>query len=303
MHKAWYILNYHDVSWENNPLMNAVGETFPPDVFADQVAALANKFELVSIADGWERLQQGSIDAPLLSFWFDDGYAGVRRYAAPILADHGVTGGVAVNSDFTLRRSLFWRLKLSWIRNRDGLRFLRSRLKPYGFTLDDSVRTFTLRNANPEIVAAIDELYERFSNETDRQDAWRLFDTADGIRELAAAGWDISNHTARHLPLRDDHDMMTLQTQFGECERALQDELGIEPRYWVLPFGEPFYDKADHQQLFEQLTGPDKVMVYNSNTANRQADLHRRQLQRIWVPPERGRGLVRTLKNAPVYAG
>lgn len=44
MKKGWYILNYHDISWEENILMRGVGGTVPTDIFYDHVKNLKNNF-------------------------------------------------------------------------------------------------------------------------------------------------------------------------------------------------------------------------------------------------------------------
>ena len=49
---GWYIILYHDVSWEESPFVRHIGGTCPPDVFRDHVRACAGLGELVSIRDG-----------------------------------------------------------------------------------------------------------------------------------------------------------------------------------------------------------------------------------------------------------
>jgi len=303
MKKAWYILNYHDISWEQNSYLGAIGETFPPDIFAEHLAAFSQHFEFVSIQEGWSRLSAGKIDAPLLSFWFDDGYLGVRKYAEPILDAHGVTGGIAVNSDFLLRKNLFWRMKLSHLTTVDGLRFLRSTLRKLGFKTGDSVREFTLQNVDESIISSIDDLYTEFTRDIDRNDAWRLFDDAAGVMELQRKGWDVSNHTVGHFPLKEQPEFLNIQHQFLECETQLQKELGLSTRFWVLPFGRPFYDRDRHQQLFEAQAPADKVMVYGYEMLNKQPELHQRRLFRITPRLRRADAMLSELSKLKAFAG
>lgn len=67
-----------------------------------------------------ERFQAGDVRKPLFSFWFDDGFAGVRRCAAPILAERGITGALSICSRFTTRKEMFWRLKPSYLESIDA---------------------------------------------------------------------------------------------------------------------------------------------------------------------------------------
>ena len=141
------------------------------------------------------------LDEPLISFWFDDALTGVHRHAAPILDQYGVTGGVAVCSAFMQRSELFWRFKLGYLQSIDGMRFVRSRLKPLGFRFGQSVRTFTITHFSDDVLAVIDELYERFTTPAQRADAYRMFLQPDDVADLQARGWEVSNHTARHYPV------------------------------------------------------------------------------------------------------
>lgn len=302
MQKAWYILNYHDISWEHNYYLNSVGESFPPDIFEEHVKALKEEFELVSIQEGWKKLQTNSINAPLLSFWFDDGYVGVRHFAEPILSDYKITGGIAVNSDFLLRKNFFWRLKLSYLKNVDRLRSLYPILYKYGFKAGDNVRRFTLIHANEEIISAVNDIYERHTSLLQRQDAWRLFDTVEGIQHLREIGWDISNHTCGHLPLQNVSPF-TIEHQFKRCDELLNEYLNLNTTFWVLPFGQPFYDVVEHQKLFESIAPKDKVMVYNNNTLNKHSGLHKRSLYRISPRLTCSKQLIKQLRQLRCFEG
>lgn len=301
MKAGWYILNYHDVSWEQSPFIRAVGDSFSPDIFHEHVAALAKKFELVSVQEGWARLQNGDIDQPILSFWFDDGYAGVRKYAFPILEDAGVKAGMAVNSSFMLRKDFYWRLKLGFLAHVDGLRFLRQRLRTMGYKGGDSVRSFTLQNCSAEIIAVIDELFVRFTSEEMREDVFRHFDDVEGIRFLLDHGWEISNHTAAHYPVSDANEFQRFERQFAECESELEKSLGVPTRFWVLPFGMPFTDPSGTQVRFEEAEGKERALVYVGSKINQHSALHKHRLSRILVPIASANELLVSLSRLAVY--
>src|SRR5262245_60839674 len=73
-----------------------------------------------------------------------DGVAGVRKYAAPVLAEHGITGGISLCSRFNDRTEMFWRSKLSYLHSIDAGRHLRARLREYGYSRPELVREFTI---------------------------------------------------------------------------------------------------------------------------------------------------------------
>ncbi|MFC1511034.1 hypothetical protein ACFL5U_01445 [Candidatus Margulisiibacteriota bacterium] len=144
MKKGWYILLYHNVSWEENPYLNGLGLTCPPDIFRDHLKHLSRAGEFVSVSEGLSRLNSGMINKPIFSFWFDDGFTGVRQYALPLLEKYSVTGALSISSRFWNREELLWRSKLSYLNYIDGLKILRSRLRKYGHEKGLSIKKFTV---------------------------------------------------------------------------------------------------------------------------------------------------------------
>ena len=233
---GWYILLYHDVSWEENYYIRSIGGTCPPDLFQRHVSALADLGEIVSVAAGADRLRKGNLTEPMFSFWFDDGLIGVRKYAAPILKEFQATGALSICSRFVNRTEFFWRFKLSYLNSIDAMRLLRTMLRKHGFETGDSVRVFTLDNFSEEVLAYIDELFRRFTSHQQRDDAFRMFEDREGVKNLQKQGWTIANHSAGHYPVSQVHSLNRFQTEFLECEREVQEICGTPSNYWVLPF-------------------------------------------------------------------
>jgi peptidoglycan/xylan/chitin deacetylase (PgdA/CDA1 family) len=236
LHPGWYIILYHDISWEENCYLRSIGGTCPPDVFRQHLCALTSLGDFVSVADGERLLRENAIDGPIFSFWFDDGLAGVSRHAMPILDEFNLTGAVSICSRFVRRTEFFWRFKLSYLNYIDGIRFLRSRLQNYGFRLGDSVKNFTLDNFSEKILEDINELFVRFTTPAQREDAYRIFLDREAVRLLYDRGWDIVNHSAGHYPISQEHSLSLLCPEFQECEAEIQDICRTPSRYWVLPF-------------------------------------------------------------------
>lgn len=252
---GWYIILYHDVSWEESPFVRHIGGTCPPDVFRDHVRACADLGELVSIRDGMEKLTRGDIASPLLSFWFDDGFVGVRKYAAPILAERGLTGATSICSRFINRSEMFWRCKLSYLQSIDAGRHLRARLRKYGYSRSELVRDFVAVRFRSEILSVINTLYDATTSRAVQEDAFRIFDTPEGLTELHKGGWVIANHSAAHYPISEQHGYNMLMDEFEECERFIQSLMGTASNYWVSPFGqyiEPSAISASQQHRDEK---------------------------------------------------
>ncbi len=109
-------------------------------------------------------------------------------------------------------------------------------LRKHGFKIGDSVKTFTLENFSEEVLAYIDELFNRFTSPQQRDDAFRMFEDREGVKRLQKQGWTIANHSAGHYPVSQAHSLNLLETEFLECEREIEDICGTISNYWVLPF-------------------------------------------------------------------
>lgn len=297
MKPGWYILNYHEISWEESAYTRAIGGNFPPDVFHSHLQALSEHAHLVSVPEGLAQFRAGKLSQPLVSFWFDDGLAGVRRYALPLMEQFGVKGAMSVCSKFMLRQELFWRFKLSFLTRSDGMRFLRSRLRALGYSTGDSVRAFTLDHFSAEVLAAIDAVYEQFTREQDRADAFRLFDDVAGIAALGEAGWEIANHSASHYPVSEDSFIGQFAAEYERCELALHEHLGLESRFWVIPFDRQGRGAAGLLDTFARTDDAERTLVRVGGAPNREQQENGRVLHRIYPPYEHGPGLVRFLSQ------
>jgi hypothetical protein len=295
---GWYILNYHNVSWEDGLLTRGIGGSFPPDVFYEQVRVLSQEFELMEVVQAHQRLLQGPMDKPVLSFWFDDGMTGVRRYAKPVLDAFETQAAISVNSRFTLGEEMFWRFKLSYLHGVDGLRFLRSRLRKLGLPVQRELKWFTADHFSKEVLAAIDEVYKRFSQDIFREKAFELFDSITGLQELEAAGWLIANHSAAHYPVSEDSYLQHFEAQFRECQQFLDLYFKPEPSYWVLPFDRPGKRSTRLEGVLETLEGT-QTYVYVGNQINQQLP-NPKIIHRIGMPQLRGAALIRRLENLPL---
>jgi len=251
--------------------------------------------ELVSIPEGIERLRNGRLRNPLFSIWFDDGMAGVRRYALPVLARCNSPAAVSVCSRFFYRKEFFWRFQLSYLDYIDGLRFLRSRLRKHGLVTGMSVKDFTLDSFSESVLQAIHQVYDDFTSAELREDAFRLFETPEGLQELAAENWNPANHTAAHYPVGESQGLPFLEDQFNECEDAIVEVLGEPSEFWVLPFDRPRRRSEALMQAFETCAGG-RWLVLVGNRLNTPATLATGRLFRIAAPICRGKRFTRALK-------
>jgi peptidoglycan/xylan/chitin deacetylase (PgdA/CDA1 family) len=297
MRSAWYVLLYHNVSWEENPYVRGLDVTIPPDLLRDHLAIIARHGDLVSVAEGLQRLAAGRVRRPTFSVWFDDGFAGVRRYAAPLLAEHGVAGALSVCSRFVTREELFWRAKLSYLQSLDDLRRFRAALGVLG-SPSSRVKDYVLDNFSAAMVERLDQAYRESTSEQERADAFRLFDSARGLSELREQGWLLVNHTAAHYPVGEATGRALFASQFDECESRLEALFGGSSTCWVLPFDRERHRAPDVEAVMRQCGGS-RYLGLVGNRCNGPASASSRVLYRIGVPVCTGPELVKLLAGIP----
>ena len=85
MKAGWYILNYHDVNYEDSILTRAIGGTIRPDVFYEHMQTLSSMGDFISVEEGLNALNHKTkFNNPCFSLWFDDGFYGLKEHAAKI---------------------------------------------------------------------------------------------------------------------------------------------------------------------------------------------------------------------------
>ena len=275
--------------------MKGIGGSFPPDIFRDHSEYFNRYGKIVSVKEGFAQYQKGNIKEPLISFWFDDGFKGVRKYAFPILETYNVKAALSINSRFTLSKEMFWRLKLSFINQVDGMRFLRSKLRKYGYKNNMLVKEFVLDHFCDEIVEAIDHVYNLFTEEYFRRDAFRIFDNFDGIKELQNNGWEIANHSASQYPVGESSYIHKFKDEFMECEKAINSYLGIKTRFWVLPFDR----KRDTKliEVFRRSNYENRYLVLVGDKINNNYNKDERIIYRIIPEYVNGKEMIKKLMH------
>lgn len=291
---AWYILVYHEVSWEDSTHVSHIGGACSPQMFEHHVRTSAELGRLVDIEDGVALLTSGNIDAPLISFWFDDGARGVRVHAAPILEQYGIRGATSICSRFMTRKEMFWRSMLSHLQSL-GLASQLASLVP---EIADAkgLRAASIARFNENLLRAIGSLYRSTVPEDERYDAFDLFDDIDGVRALHNSGWTIANHTAAHYPILPNFTVEELVAPFDECQKYLDETLVIVDKYWVIPFGKITTSQVDGLVATK---GSAITPVLVGNLANTSTTFNKtRALYRIGGPPADKRGAQATLVAA-----
>lgn len=296
MRKAWYVLLYHGVSWEDPVTTRFISSMHSPDVFHDHIKAIRECGEIISVEEGIERTMGGKLKKPIFTFWFDDGLASVRRFAFPLLARYGAIGVTSVCSRFFKQEELHWRCKLSVLHHLDGLPALRQRLRRFGFHLGWSVKQFTLDHFSEKLINEIDAVYHDYTDETHRAYLMRTFDDCSGIRFLADAGWAVTNHSQAHYPVGEDTAIHRFQKDFESCEAEIRKAISRRSMAWVVPFERSHMRSKVLLETFRQCGGK-RFLALVEQRPMVAADIEQRIINRIYVPDYSGRELIHYLKT------
>ena len=227
-----YVLLYHSIvdpaaaeTWESSFAQIAT----PVERFREHVEYLAAYLTPTTLADAFELLRTGPADRPYFALTFDDGYTNLLQNAMPVCLEHGVRPTVFASAAFAAREAVHYRLLLAELIRRGQTDATAGILG-----LDAGSLWSQSKDAYRagETEAAVDRAWSELVDEP-LPHAHLSF---DGLRELAAAGWSIGNHTLRHVPL--------VGLGVAELERQLVDNEhrlvagGLETIPWIsYPFG------------------------------------------------------------------
>ncbi len=275
--------------------MEKLGGNISPQLFEKQINFLADRFEFVSLKEGLSRRLKGSIDKPIFSVTFDDGFKSVQENALPILKKREITGAQAINSSFMQGEDTFWRIKLGAILNTNACDQLKTFLIPLGYKDDQSIFNFTLDHFSKEIVATISQIYEEAVSDDVKTQAKDLFDNPTAINQLAKENWEICNHTKNHFPVTESTGIHLMQEEFDTCESEIKEATGVAPQFWVIPFERVDKRAPNLLETFETIAPKDTVLVFAGNKINKSANSNQRTIFRIAPPNVTGASLIRFL--------
>ncbi|MFC1585318.1 polysaccharide deacetylase family protein, partial [Fibrobacterota bacterium] len=253
--------------------------------------------KIVSVEEGLRLTKHGNLRMPIFSIWFDDGFSGVRKAALPILEEYNSTAASSVCSRFWTRKELNWRCKLSFLHYIDGMRFLRSRLKKYGYKLSTSVKFFTMSNFTEDIVKEMDEVFQELVPVSVQKDSFRLFDSEKGLKELRKKGWVLANHTAAHYPVDQDSYIGKIGNQFSECETVFEEAFKEKSAFWAMPF-----DNTHHKNLHKMVSilkkeNNGRHLVFVQQRSNYPENVNQGIIFRISAPVCRGKEFIRHISK------
>lgn len=235
--------------------------SLPPDmkISAAKLAGildwLRRHHDLVSVSEGWQRLQREGRGPSMVALTMDDGYRDNLEVLLPMLAERGITATVYLESRPLDQRRVNWIHHFFWCLERIGPAELVERLRR-----DSEDETTRARLA--EVLAAGGDLHYTLKKvlkyEADQGDVARalggifaeqggdeqelcetLYLSWDEARALRDGGIELGGHTRGHWVL-SALDGRTQEEEAAAGRTSLREGLGTELQSFAYPFGRPW---------------------------------------------------------------
>jgi peptidoglycan/xylan/chitin deacetylase (PgdA/CDA1 family) len=118
-----------------------------------------------------------------------------------------------------------------------------------------------------KVLEIVDQVYGACRSAVSEQDRELLHTDADGVLTLHRSGWEIANHSSRHLPLLESTAQHGIEDEYTQAEEALTTALGAPTRSWVAPFDRPLQRSQSAVAAFRAAAGSrDAVLVGDRTT-------------------------------------
>jgi peptidoglycan/xylan/chitin deacetylase (PgdA/CDA1 family) len=227
------------------------------DTFRRLAGLFGKRYDLVTIGEGWRRLQQERAGRSLVAFSFDDGYRDNVTRLLPLLEETGARATVFLETLPLAGERVNWSHKFHWVIRPDAGGDVEGLVRRYLTLSEDPAALEALRRALEEggerlaYRAKRVLKYEAEAKDRDRT-LNRIFQEAGGdeaalcramylswedARRLAAGPVELGGHTVHHAIL-SRLDESNCREELSACAGDLRRELGAEALHtFAYPFG------------------------------------------------------------------
>ncbi|HEY2072406.1 MAG TPA: polysaccharide deacetylase family protein, partial [Gaiellaceae bacterium] len=198
-----YVLLYHSIvdddsaeQWERAFTVSATSRR----AFREQAEYLVSRFTPIRLDEAPSLLREGPADRPYVALTFDDGYRNLLTAAAPICSELGLQPTVFACASFAAGEAVNYRVLLATLIQLGHAQRVAAILAE---ALDDP------RYDEQTLWTRSKDAYRHGETDAAVQRAWHdlvgelppAHLSFEELRELAAAGWTVGNHTLEHVPL------------------------------------------------------------------------------------------------------
>jgi peptidoglycan/xylan/chitin deacetylase (PgdA/CDA1 family) len=276
---------FHDISETESPYTRGLGVTITPRDFEAALRFLVKHYTPVSLQDILEEADGRALPARPVLVTFDDAYASVANFAAPLCRKYEVPAVFFVNASCLDNKQLALDNLICWATNAFGLPAINRLIQALTGTLQEPVCSMAqifnrfLPSISLELRAAFRTALEDLMAVGKRDLAGNpgLYVTRQQLQMLAASDFEIGNHTYTHIHCRS----LFQGTFHGEIDRnkaELEAASGEQVRSFSVPYGSAT-DLTD--ALVEHLRRSGHMAVFLSESAANSHGGHKFRFDRI----------------------
>ena len=235
---------FHDISAAESPFTRGMGVNITPTDFESALKFLTKYYNPVRLEDVLANSDGRGLPPRAVLVTFDDGYASVMEWAAPLCDKFGVPAIFFLNAAFLDNHRLAPDSLVCFVANVQGME-----------TINAAVRV--VQGTNSPKLNCMAEVFSRFFpaislaerkvfldalvhlgkiNERQLAEEARLYLTRNQLCELASLGFEIGNHTYTHVRCRS----LTAENLTEEVDRnkaELEAISGKQVRSFSVPYG------------------------------------------------------------------
>ena len=266
------VLTYHRVLADFDPVIGEIDAV----QFTQQMEALAEYFNVISLNDAIEQLKFGELEPGSVCITFDDGYRDNYDVALPILSALNLPATFFIATGF-LGNGVMWNdVVIESLRNTkldviDLQQFGLGKQAIHTTDLRYQLVGKVLQRFKYEERSVRDELVQSFKQvaEVDIDD--RMMMTKDEVLEMSSANMEIGAHTVNHPILARIDDEQAKQ-EITSSKQELEQIIGKDVRFFAYPNGQANRDYTQRDQdlireagFLASLTTNDGVITTHSN--------------------------------------
>ena len=276
------IVNYHRILELPDPLLGA-----EPDLatFRWQMRLLADRFNVLPLADALAGLAQGTLPARAVCITFDDGYRSTHDLALPVLREFSLPATVFITTGFIGEGNMWNDRILEAVRALDQPQLDLDRFGLGAFPMTTvAQRQHTIEHLTEaakylppprrqELIEHLDERAGVFPQ--------ALMLSRDMVRALADQGIEVGAHTITHPILTKLSDEQA-RYEIGESKRQLEAITGAPVRYFAYPNGKVGMDFDQRHVEMARTLGFEAAFTTAMGPATRADNLFTLPRSRPW---------------------
>jgi peptidoglycan/xylan/chitin deacetylase (PgdA/CDA1 family) len=236
------VLLYHRV----NPFRDRYFPAVSVNAFDAQMSYLAKNFNIVSLSQILDRLEQGiGIEPRTAAITFDDGYRDNYLYAQPILKKYGLPASIFVTTGYTATSRRMWNDRIAGAIKRTDRRVMNLELPAEKLSLrldSDYSRLASMLSVLEKLKSLpeaeknllVDDLVEQLGCRDATSDPLML--SWSELREMAGEEWEVGSHTVEHRILTKISEA-EIQRELANSKETLEQHLQIPITLFAYPNG------------------------------------------------------------------